>query len=199
MLFLTRDRRALITDSRYTEAASQETDFEVIEENRGHRRTAILRELFSETGAEAAGYEDQSLRCSEFAVLRNALPEVKHWIPPGRERRLPPQDQNPGGTGIPEKSRGHRGRSLPGPAAPAEARHDRAGSGGGTGISDEEAGSGRLFLRYHYGLRHPFFHAPRHSLGKEAGEGRFYHHGFRLRVPGLLLRYDPDGGAGESR
>lgn len=83
MLFLTRDRRALITDSRYTEAASQETDFEVIEENRGHRRTAILRELFSETGAEAAGYEDQSLRCSEFAILRNALPEVKHWIPLG--------------------------------------------------------------------------------------------------------------------
>ena len=95
MLFLTRDRRALITDSRYTEAASQETDFEVIEENRGHRRTAILRELFSETGAEAAGYEDQSLRCSEFAVLRNALPEVKHWIPLGGSadclRRIKPR------------------------------------------------------------------------------------------------------------
>ena len=83
MLFLTRDRRVLITDSRYTEAASQETDFEVIEENRGHRRSAILKELLSETRAESLGYEDQSLRCSEFSLLQNALPEAKSWIPLG--------------------------------------------------------------------------------------------------------------------
>ena len=41
-LFLTADRRVLITDSRYTEAAGRESDFEVIEENRDHRRAAII-------------------------------------------------------------------------------------------------------------------------------------------------------------
>lgn len=89
MLFLTEDRQVLITDSRYTEAAGKETDFQVIEENRAHRRTEILRELLGETKAEAAGYEDQSMRCSEFAALQSALPEVKQWIPlAGRVDRL---------------------------------------------------------------------------------------------------------------
>ena len=79
MLFLTLDRRVLITDSRYTEAASQETDFEVIEENRGHRRTDILRELFSEAGAEAAAEEldeplpEQAARLSAIAAAKNRL------------------------------------------------------------------------------------------------------------------------------
>ena len=83
MLYLTEERRVLITDSRYTEAAGKETDFEVIEENRGHRRLTILRELLQETGASSAGYEDLSMRCAEFAALRQGLPEVKSWIPLG--------------------------------------------------------------------------------------------------------------------
>ncbi len=89
MLFLTEDRQVLITDSRYTEAAGKETAFQVMEENREHRRTEILRELLRETKTEAAGYEDQSMRCSEFAALQRALPEVKQWIPlAGRVDRL---------------------------------------------------------------------------------------------------------------
>ena len=95
MLFLTLDRRVLITDSRYTEAASQETDFEVIEENRGHRRTDILRELFSEAGAEAAGYEDQSLALFGIRGPAERPAGGETLDPPGRERRLPPQRSKP--------------------------------------------------------------------------------------------------------
>ena len=83
ILFLSEKRRVLITDSRYTEAAEKETDFEVLEENREHRRTAILRELLEDAGAVTAGFEDQSMRCSEFADLNRALPEVKEWVPLG--------------------------------------------------------------------------------------------------------------------
>lgn len=89
LLYLTEDRKVLITDSRYTEAAGKETDFEIAEEKRSHRRTEILRELLGETKAETVGFEDQSMRCSEFSGLKKALPEVKRWLPlEGRVDRL---------------------------------------------------------------------------------------------------------------
>lgn len=98
MLCLSKNRRVLITDSRYTEAARKESDFQVIEENREHRRGQILAECMEEDGAEIVGYEDCSLRCREFEDLRKALPAVKEWVPLGgsidRLRRIKtPEEQ----------------------------------------------------------------------------------------------------------
>ena len=81
MLFISKKKNVLITDSRYTEAASQESDFEVIEEKSGNRRTDILKELIKEEQISVIAYEDLSMRCSEFVKLRECLTSVEKWIP----------------------------------------------------------------------------------------------------------------------
>ena len=81
ILYLSAERNVLITDSRYTEAAEQESDFEVLEESREHRRPELLLQCMKQDGAESIGYEDQSLRCCELDRFREELPEVRQWIP----------------------------------------------------------------------------------------------------------------------
>ena len=84
MLCLSKNRRVLITDSRYTEAAQKESDFQVIEEKPGTQKgDRSWPECMEEDGAEIVGYEDCSLRCREFEDLRKALPAVKEWVPLG--------------------------------------------------------------------------------------------------------------------
>ena len=87
-LFITPERCVLITDSRYTEAAQSESDFEVIEENRAHRRGTILQEICSEQQISSVGYEDLHLTCAAFAKLQEELPEVSTWIPVGKEANV---------------------------------------------------------------------------------------------------------------
>ena len=84
-LFITQESCVLITDSRYTEAAQNESDFEVIEESRKHRREAILQEICSQQAVQNIAYEDLHLTCAAFAKLREALPEISCWIPAGEE------------------------------------------------------------------------------------------------------------------
>lgn len=81
ILYLSGKRSVLITDSRYTEAARQESSFDVLEENQEHRRPGLLLACLEQDGARTVGYEDQSLRCCEFDRLRAELPLVKEWIP----------------------------------------------------------------------------------------------------------------------
>lgn len=81
MLFISRGRRVLITDSRYTEAASKESDFELIEEKRDHKRTEIVKELVSAESAGSLAFEDLSMRCSEFNALKDVLDCIDRWIP----------------------------------------------------------------------------------------------------------------------
>ena len=83
ILYISRGQKILITDSRYTEAASKESNFTVLEENREHDRYCLLSAALAQDGAESIGYEDRSLRCSEFARLQEKLPQVKIWIPAG--------------------------------------------------------------------------------------------------------------------
>ena len=85
MLYLSKDRQVLITDSRYTEAARKESDFIVIEESAAHKRTAILQECLAEDAVTSVGYEDEDLRCSAFAKLKEALPSVTEWKPLGTQ------------------------------------------------------------------------------------------------------------------
>ena len=83
MLFLSESQTVLITDSRYTEAASKESDFTVIEEKAGHVRAQIVRECLEKEAGSALGFEDQDLRCSDLAKLQEKLPEVTEWKPLG--------------------------------------------------------------------------------------------------------------------
>ncbi len=83
VLYISRSQKVLVTDSRYTEAASKESDFEIIEENREHKRSQILKECAAKDRAEKMIYEDESMKCSEFHRFRDALPEIREWIPAG--------------------------------------------------------------------------------------------------------------------
>lgn len=81
MVYLSPERQVVITDSRYTESASRESSFEIIEENRQHRRTDILDELLKEDNVHIVGYEDKFMRCYEFSRLQNRLTRVNQWMP----------------------------------------------------------------------------------------------------------------------
>lgn len=87
ILYISPKQQILITDSRYTEAAQKESSFTVLEENRKHRRTDILAECMKRDNAQALGYEDESLLCSEFVKLTRALPG-KTWIGLGGSVRV---------------------------------------------------------------------------------------------------------------
>ena len=82
-LYISRGQKVLITDSRYTEQAAKESDFTVIEEKNEHKREQILKECMEKEGKAGSfhmGYEDESLLCSQFDKLKEALP-VEVWVP----------------------------------------------------------------------------------------------------------------------
>lgn len=85
IIYISNTQNVLITDSRYTEQAQKESDFTVIEENRGHKREEILKECLEKEGIAEGfrmGYEDESLLCAQFDKLKAAL-AVEEWIPMG--------------------------------------------------------------------------------------------------------------------
>lgn len=82
-LYISETQKVLITDSRYTEQAEKESDFTVVEEHREHKREQILKECMEKegkTGGFHMGYEDESLLCSQFDKMKEALP-VAVWTP----------------------------------------------------------------------------------------------------------------------
>lgn len=83
ILYVSRAQHVLITDSRYTEAAMNESDFTVVEENQNQKRTEILKGCIARDQITDIGYEDETMRCSELAHLSRELSEVKTWIPMG--------------------------------------------------------------------------------------------------------------------
>lgn len=84
-LYISRTNTVLITDSRYTEAAGQESDFTVVECNQKHKTADILREYIKMDNAGNVGYEDESLVCKIFHELQKDLSVVDSWIPLGNE------------------------------------------------------------------------------------------------------------------
>lgn len=80
ILYLSDKRSVLVTDSRYTEAAGKESDFEVIEENTDHKRMQILSECIKADGALSIGFEDQDMSFADFQKYRKNLGGVKKWI-----------------------------------------------------------------------------------------------------------------------
>lgn len=83
ILYISDSRSIIITDSRYTEAAGAQSGFDVIEENAGHRRLAILSELVKSDNAQSIGFEDTAIIYSEYEKYRSGLTQIKKWIPLG--------------------------------------------------------------------------------------------------------------------
>ena len=83
ILYISDVHSIIITDSRYTEAAEAQSDFDVIEENAGHRRLVILSELVAQENAQTLGFEDTSITYSEYEKYSSALNKIKKWIPLG--------------------------------------------------------------------------------------------------------------------
>lgn len=79
-VYLSKNRQVLITDSRYTEAASKETAFELQMEGGEFRRFQLLEQLILQDGVSSLAYEDASMRCGELFDLQEKLPEVKDWV-----------------------------------------------------------------------------------------------------------------------
>ncbi len=84
ILYISRNKRILVTDSRYTEAAESQSDFEIIEESIRHRRVQILAEHIKDDDIENIGFEDLSMSFADFQKYRKNLPGVKKWITLGR-------------------------------------------------------------------------------------------------------------------
>lgn len=80
-LFITFDKKILITDSRYTEAAKKESAFKVIEWNRENPKITILNELISSENVLKLAFEDEAMMCNEFNELKDKLPDFLEWIP----------------------------------------------------------------------------------------------------------------------
>lgn len=83
ILLITAKSRILITDSRYTEAAKQESDFRIEECNHLRKTTDILQDMLEQENLRMIGYEDMSMLCSVFRQYQEALPMVQEWIPIG--------------------------------------------------------------------------------------------------------------------
>ena len=83
ILYISKNRSVLITDSRYTEAAAKESSFQVIEESRNHKRSAILQDCIAAEAVTKLIYEDESMKCSEFHQFQKLLTDIREWIPAG--------------------------------------------------------------------------------------------------------------------
>jgi Xaa-Pro aminopeptidase len=84
-LYISKQHHILITDSRYTQAAGQESDFTVVECNRRHRIADILSEYIQQDGTKYLGYEDEVMTCKRFHELTSDIPLIESWIPLGSE------------------------------------------------------------------------------------------------------------------
>jgi Xaa-Pro aminopeptidase len=83
ILYISGKSHVLITDSRYTEAASRESEYTVEEESRNHRREAIIASYIRREKIRTLGFEDLHMRCAEYEKFRETMPEDLQLIPLG--------------------------------------------------------------------------------------------------------------------
>jgi len=76
ILIITRKRKILITDARYTEQAKvQAPDFELVKQEEGlFKRTA---EILNELGLRSTGFEGSVITCDEHKKLKELAPKLK--------------------------------------------------------------------------------------------------------------------------
>lgn len=79
-LYLTRNRRVLLTDSRYTTQAGEEAvDFEVYEVSRGSSYGQYINKLVEEDGIQCIGFENLQMIYSDVVSIKNACREGLVW------------------------------------------------------------------------------------------------------------------------
>lgn len=84
-LLISRTKKLLFTDSRYTTQAVEEaSDFETIEMGGGRSYGVLLAAAVAEQKIRMIGYEDTAMLCGDFARLQGALKEHDcEWKPLG--------------------------------------------------------------------------------------------------------------------
>lgn len=82
-LFLTPERKVLMTDSRYTTQAKEEApDFEVLEIGGDVTYETLLAQLAAETRISSILFEDTQLIYADAEKLKKSCPDVQ-WVPAG--------------------------------------------------------------------------------------------------------------------
>ena len=98
---VTSHRNVLIVDSRYTEAAEKESDFEVIEYNLKNPMKSILSDIASKENVATIGFEDQSIiystlhRYIGFFNSSEGLTKQPEFMPLGDALMIPRQIKTP--------------------------------------------------------------------------------------------------------
>lgn len=80
-VYLSAKRSVLITDSRYTEQAAAETDFEIIEEETSHKRMQILQECIEADGVSSLGFENLFVTVADYRKLQKELTRIQTLVP----------------------------------------------------------------------------------------------------------------------
>ncbi|MBQ8952269.1 MAG: aminopeptidase P family protein [Eubacterium sp.] len=70
---VTRERYVLITDSRYTEAATLESEFEVEGFSAARTKKEIITDIFKKDNIASVGFEDDSISYSNYKAFENIL------------------------------------------------------------------------------------------------------------------------------
>lgn len=91
MAALTQKSTVLITDSRYTEEAQQESTFDVAEYSQSRPAAAILNELIQRDHVTSIGIEDEHLVYADYHRLHQQLSGVRLWIALGNALQVPRQ------------------------------------------------------------------------------------------------------------
>ena len=77
------ENKYLIVDSRYTEAAGRESDFEVIEYNNAKPLAEVFKSIVAENNIRKIGFEDENLTVAAFSLLKSQMGEDLEYIPLG--------------------------------------------------------------------------------------------------------------------
>lgn len=82
-LYLSRERKVLLTDSRYTTQAKEEAEsWEIVEVTSEHSYEKALAKLISDEQVKALGFEDQHLIYAQAVRLQKGAGEI-FWVPLG--------------------------------------------------------------------------------------------------------------------
>lgn len=80
-LVITRNTKTLIVDSRYTEAAKEESDFRVVEFNRENPRLNIINDIIALENIKVMGFEDRSMLVSDYSEYLENLKGLEEFVP----------------------------------------------------------------------------------------------------------------------
>lgn len=83
ILVITKKTKTLIVDSRYTEAAKEESDFRVVEYNKENPLLDIVNDIISLEHIRSMGFEDRSMLVMEYNMYAEGLKGVDEFLPLG--------------------------------------------------------------------------------------------------------------------